>query len=1094
LESTIEDANVWVNVLDERKNVVIWNKAAETISGYSREEVVGHGKIWEWLYPDQQYRNEVTDSVTEILQHGRVEQDVETSIRRKDGEIRVISWNERNLLGEHGEVIGSIAIGQDVTERKRAEEALRESEEKYRMIFQNSPLGIFRSTLDGRFLEVNPSLSKILGYDSPETVIREIHDIAKQIYVRPEDRHRIVAEQLGSDDVTHDLNSYRRKDGSEFFANLYLKTVRDAEGQPVFLEGIVEDITERKRMQEELENYSKQLQESQEKLRALHQHASQLGSASNIDEMVKSTLDAIEFALGFDVADVYIAAGDSLRVKGVRGASTGVPEERLSGRGLVAKAARTQATLRVSDTTKEPDYVDRKGWDWTGPHTMLSELAVPVVVDGQTVAVLNAESIRPDAFSGEDQRLLETLVAHVGSAMQRQKHAQELETYSKHLEELVEERTEKLRQSEERYRSIIQNVPGMVWTSCEKGDTVFITPNVKELCGYTPEEIYADGEQAWSKHVHPDDRAKVNEAYKRLFSDGSVFDVEYRYQRPDGKLFWLNDRADLVYEKDGVRYTDGVTTDITERKRIEEALRANEQRYRRLFESSPVSLWEEDFSEVKKYFDDLRSRGIKDLRRHLMEHPEDVAECASMAKVVDVNEATLELYGAKSVEELRGGLQEVLSLESQAQFHFREELVALGEGRTRFTSEFENQTLTGETKHVSLILNVVPGYEDTLEKVLVSIIDLTERRKMEDQVRESRDQLEQVLATNPAVLYFEEPLPDFSDTYSTFVSESARFVLGFEPKKFLGESGLSFWRSRIQPDDLTRYWAELPSLWRDGHHTFEYRFLHSDGTYRWITEQYRVFRDAEGRISHVVSVAIDVTGRKQLEEKLARAERLATIGETAAKVGHDLRNPLQAITGALHLLRKESLTEKEKDEMLQLIQNSVHYSDAIVRDLTEYSTEIHLEPIETTPKSIITDAVRTVRLPEKITLHELSQEHPIIMVDLDRMRRVIVNIIENAIDAMPQGGTLTISSEQFNGNVEIDVSDTGPGMPEKIMQNLWKPFQTTKAKGLGLGLAICKRIVDAHGGTISMNSKAGEGVTVTIRLPLNVHVPEVNKK
>jgi signal transduction histidine kinase len=110
------------------------------------------------------------------------------------------------------------------------------------------------------------------------------------------------------------------------------------------------------------------------------------------------------------------------------------------------------------------------------------------------------------------------------------------------------------------------------------------------------------------------------------------------------------------------------------------------------------------------------------------------------------------------------------------------------------------------------------------------------------------------------------------------------------------------------------------------------------------------------------------------------------------------------------------------------------------------------------------------------------------------MKRAFVNVIQNAIDAMPQGGTLTASSKQSDHTVEIALSDTGSGMPEEVMRNLWKPFQTTKAKGLGLGLAICKRIVDAHEGSISVKSKAGEGTTVTIRLPLNARALEVKEK
>jgi PAS domain S-box-containing protein len=231
-------------------------------------------------------------------------------------------------------------------------------------------------------------------------------------------------------------------------------------------------------------------------------------------------------------------------------------------------------------------------------------------------------------------------------------------------------------------------------------------------------------------------------------------------------------------------------------------------------------------------------------------------------------------------------------------------------------------------------------------------------------------------------------------------------------------------------------------------------------------------------------IVIDISERKRMEDSLLRSERLAAIGQTAAMVGHDLRNPLQGIAGAIHLLEQESLTAKERGEMLQLIQDNVEYSDAIVRDLSEYSAEIQLKLAETTPKSIAKDAIKAVKVPKNVTVQDLSEDHPPFRVDPDRMRRVFINLIENAIDTMPQGGTLTISSRQSNGNVEMTFSDTGSGMPDKVLENLWKPLQTTKAKGLGLGLAICKRIVDAHGGSISVKSEVGEGTTLTMQLPI----------
>jgi len=231
-----------------------------------------------------------------------------------------------------------------------------------------------------------------------------------------------------------------------------------------------------------------------------------------------------------------------------------------------------------------------------------------------------------------------------------------------------------------------------------------------------------------------------------------------------------------------------------------------------------------------------------------------------------------------------------------------------------------------------------------------------------------------------------------------------------------------------------------------------------------------------------------------LEEQILRSQRLTAIGETAAMVAHDLRNPLQGITGAIDLLKQESLTAKERHEMLQLIQDSVDYSESIVRDLSAYSTEIDLILADTTPKSIIEEALSGVRIPREVAIQDLSEEQPTITVDPDRMRRVFINLIENAIDAMPQGGTLTVTTKKTDGNVEIVLTDTGAGIPERIMANLWKPLQTTKAKGLGLGLAICKRIVDAHGGSISVISRIGQGTTVTVRLPIKTDTVEVKQK
>jgi PAS domain S-box-containing protein len=310
-------------------------------------------------------------------------------------------------------------------------------------------------------------------------------------------------------------------------------------------------------------------------------------------------------------------------------------------------------------------------------------------------------------------------------------------------------------------------------------------------------------------------------------------------------------------------------------------------------------------------------------------------------------------------------------------------------------------------------------------------------------------------------------------------------MTGFESERFHGEIGSAFWASRVHPDDLLTYRKETPKLWNEGHRTCEYRFLHRDGTYRWLREEAVVIPDADGKPFEVAGCWIDITDLKAMEERLHQAERLAAIGETAAMVGHDLRNPLQGITTAIYLLRNDSLTREESNKMLQLIDDGVDYSNKIVNDLLDYSREIHPTVALVTLRELTGSALQTVKVPDTIKVRDQIQEQTSITADPAMMRRVFVNLIANAVDAMPDGGYLTISSKQSEEEVEITVSDTGTGVGKEVLENPWKPLQTTKAKGMGLGLPICKRIIDAHGGEITVRSKKGEGTTFTIRLPTN---------
>jgi len=224
---------------------------------------------------------------------------------------------------------------------------------------------------------------------------------------------------------------------------------------------------------------------------------------------------------------------------------------------------------------------------------------------------------------------------------------------------------------------------------------------------------------------------------------------------------------------------------------------------------------------------------------------------------------------------------------------------------------------------------------------------------------------------------------------------------------------------------------------------------------------------------------------KKSQEKLLKAQRLAVIGELAGMVGHDLRNPLTGITGATYYLKRRlsSKLDKKTTEMLELIENNIVYSNKIINDLLEYSREIKLDLTESDPKSIIREALSLAGIPKNVQVIDLTESKPKMNVDVGKTKRALVNIIKNAVEAMPKGGTLTIKSRKSDGNLEFVFSDTGVGMPKKILEKLWTPLFTMKAKGMGFGLPICKRTIEAHGGSISVRSARGKGTTFTVTIP-----------
>jgi len=535
----------------------------------------------------------------------------------------------------------------------------------------------------------------------------------------------------------------------------------------------------------------------------------------------------------------------------------------------------------------------------------------------------------------------------------------------------------------------------------------------------------------------------------------------------DGK--WVSTTKVPVKNKAGqVIGIVGIARDITERKKAEEALARERDLLQSLMDNVPDHV----------YFKDVDLRFVR------------------------LNRAVAQSHGLADPGELVGRTDFDIHPRELAEQYYMDDQEIIRTGRPLIDREEPVVYRTGEKGWLSTTKVPTINNAGNVTGIVGISRDITERKRMEEELRSSEERLRILFEYAPDAIYLNDMKGNFVDG-----NKAAEEMTGYKRDELIGKN---FFRLDLLPRDQVLKAAQLlaRNVLRQPTGPDELVLNRKDSTQAVVEVMTFPVKIKDQRL--VLGIARNITERKRMEEELRRysehleelveertrklkeAERLAAIGETAAMVGHDLRNPLQVVANLLYSAKKrlKSMSHPELPELEDIfggIEVQAEYMNKIVSDLQDYARPLKPIPEQTSLRQLIDDVAATMMIPESIevtvTIPETLQQ---LMVDPSMIRRVFTNLITNALQAMPSGGRLIIDASQTGQTVSISIRDTGIGIPRENLPRIFQPLFTTKAKGTGLGLPVCKRLVEAHGGQITVDSEAGKGTVFTIELPIGV--------
>jgi PAS domain S-box-containing protein len=939
------------------------------------------------------------------------------------------SQHEISLLRLVGELFAN------ALQRKQTDEALGWQAQILSQIHDS----VISATLEGQVISWNQGAERLFGYRAAEAIGQHISFVFAGDESDTFLQKQVVEPLLEQGTLTLEVKR-RRKDGKLIDVSLFLSLLRDRQQQPTGMVAYGIDITERKRMETAL-------RESEERYRTV--------------------ISALSEGITLRQADGKIIACNASAER-----ILGLPQEKILGHSCLDapwQAIRedgspfpgpehpAMVTLRTGEPQKNVIMGNRNA---DGSTTWLSVNSQPLMMPGETAPYAVVTS-----FTDISDRL-----------------QMELD----------------LRASQERLDSILNSLEDVVWSASagDVWDTIYVNPAIAKIYG-RPQQEFLDNPYLWLEAVHPDDLERVQVEQMALHERG-IKNLEYRILRPDGEVRWISDRAHTVYDDQGnaIRY-DGIASDITERKKAEQALRESEERWQLALRGNNDGIWDWNVKTGEVFFSARWKEMLgfaEDEVAHTLEewsarvHPDDIDW---------VMEAIQDHFAQKTP------------------YYITEHRVLCKDGSYKWILD-RGQALWDERGNVI--------------RMTGSHTDITERRRAEEAIRHLNADLEQRVAQRTEDLRrANEELRQSQEVYRQMFEFNQAVKLLIDPEtgtivdansaaaNFYGYPLEHLKRMSVQDLDTLTQQQVMVALQqtvrdRQGHWFFRHQL--ACGELRDVEVYYSLLNLQGKQMLH--SIVHDITDRKRAEEQLrlsnerislanaelARAARLKD--EFLASMSHELRTPLNAVLGLSEALQEEvygPLTERQRRSLVSIEQSGKHLL-ALINDILDLSKiesgKMELQRVPASIRELCTASLAFVQQDanqRNIKLHcEIPADIGEVEFDERRMRQALINLLSNAVKFTPDGGEVTVKveSDRAHSILQISVIDTGIGIAPENMERLFQPFVqldsslTRRYAGTGLGLSLVRRIMELHGGSITLDSTEGKGSCFTLNLPWHV--------